>query len=143
MITPNHMEMITMGTTEDLATKYAAEIAAYEAKEAAKYAKKGRFGKWLADSVAKAEAARQAELERTRGWSQIVETGADVHKRVTATRLVATGVFAFAFKKTAGHVYLVTLDAGGTIVASEEHKAKDERKLRAQAAAYNRAHREC
>lgn len=40
------------------------------------------------------------------GATARVETGADAGKRITATRLVATGVFALAIKKKTGHVFL-------------------------------------
>ena len=35
-----------------------------------------------------------------------VESGADVERRVTATRLLAIGIFAFAAKKQKGSIYL-------------------------------------
>lgn len=35
-----------------------------------------------------------------------VENAADIQSRVTATRLLAIGIFAFAKKKQSGHVYL-------------------------------------
>jgi hypothetical protein len=73
------------------------------------------------------------------GWTQSVTAGSDAGKRVTITRMVATGVLpAFALKKRTGHVYLETFNAAGVLVASKEHPAKDEPKLRKQAAEFNR-----
>lgn len=43
------------------------------------------------------------------GATARVETGADIGKRVTITRLAVIGIFAFAAKKQAGHVFL-TID---------------------------------
>jgi hypothetical protein len=74
------------------------------------------------------------------GWTQSVTTGSDAGKRITATRLVTVGVFALAAKKRTGHIYLDTYNAAGVLVASDEHPAKDETKLRKQAAEFNRTH---
>jgi hypothetical protein len=41
-----------------------------------------------------------------RGAQARVESAADAGKRLTATRLVAFGVFALALKKQTGHVFL-------------------------------------
>lgn len=40
------------------------------------------------------------------GATARVENAADIQRRVTATRLLAIGIFAFAKKKQSGHVYL-------------------------------------
>lgn len=48
-----------------------------------------------------------AESHPLHGVTARVEAGSDLEKRVTATRLIAIGVFAFAAKKkTGGEVYL-------------------------------------
>jgi hypothetical protein len=41
-----------------------------------------------------------------------VEAAADIEKRITATRLLAVGVFAFAWKKKSGSIYL-TVEGDG------------------------------
>ena len=62
-----------------------------------------------------------------------VEQAADVQKRVTATRLVALGVFAFAAKKQTGHVYL-TVEGDGFefMVEVDAKKDSDARKFAAK-----------
>lgn len=82
----------------------------------------------------------QGDPGAAQGYHQIVSVGGDAHRRVTATRLMTTGVFAFAFKKRAGHVYLDTYTKDGVLISSEEHKLKDESKLRERAAKFNRNH---
>jgi hypothetical protein len=120
-------------TDDELATKYADEIAAYKARP------RGRLQR-LCDKINTATGAVEGDPGAARGYHQPVTVGGDAHRRVTATRLVATGVFAFAFKKRAGHVYLDTYTPDGVLVSSEEHKLKDERKLRERAAKFNRNH---
>jgi len=57
-----------------------------------------------------------------------VETSGDIGKRVTATRLLAVGIFAFAAKKKTGRVYL-TVEGDGfdimvEIAAKKESDAR-------------------
>lgn len=68
-----------------------------------------------------------------------VEAGADVGKRITATRLVALGVFALAAKKQTGHVYL-TIEGDGYDIAIDL-PAKKEPEARKFAAKVNAAAR--
>lgn len=74
-----------------------------------------------------------------RGATARVELGADIGKRVTATRLVTMGVFAFAAKKRAGHVFL-TIEGDGYQIAVEV-PAKHEAEARTFAAKVNAAAR--
>ena len=62
-----------------------------------------------------------------------VEQASDVQKRVTAARLVALGVFAFAAKKQTGHVFL-TIEGDGFEIAVEipAKKEADARKFAAK-----------
>lgn len=58
-------------------------------------------------------------------WAEItglaVEGPDEVEKRVTATRLLATGIFAFALKKKSKHAYLtVTTETGDVIFETEK-----------------------
>lgn len=58
-------------------------------------------------------------------WAEIkdlaVEGPDEVEKRVTATRLLATGIFAFALKKKSKHAYLtVTTETGEVIFETEK-----------------------
>ena len=68
-----------------------------------------------------------------KGATARVEQGADVAKRVTATRLATLGVFAFAAKKQTGHVYL-TIEGDGIDIAVEvpAKKEADARKFAAK-----------
>ncbi|NMM16642.1 MAG: hypothetical protein HHJ11_18815 [Phycicoccus sp.] len=62
------------------------------------------------------------------GTTARVEQGADVAKRVTATRLLALGVFALAVKKQQGHVFLTLegpeLDIAVEVLAKKEGDAR-------------------
>ncbi len=73
----------------------------------------------------------------TSGATARVERGSDIDKRVTATRLVALGVFALAAKKKTGHVFL-TIEGDGYEIAVEI-PAKKEADARAFAAKVNTA----
>lgn len=115
-------------TDDELEAKYADERAAFQLKQASK----SRFRRW-------AESA-PAPRDDQRGWTQQVVVGSDAGRRLTATRIVAVGIFALAAKKRAGHVYLETLNAQGVVVASTEYPAKKEADLRKQAATFNRRH---
>jgi multidrug efflux pump subunit AcrA (membrane-fusion protein) len=68
-----------------------------------------------------------------------VESAADVRRRVTATRVLAIGVFALVAKKAAGHVYL-TVEAPGYEFMVEV-PVKKEADARAFAASINNAAR--
>jgi len=48
----------------------------------------------------------------TAGVVATVDTGTDVRRRATATRVLAVGIFALAMKKQVGHVYL-TVEGDG------------------------------
>lgn len=102
------------------------------------------FVKWFKEGMARGAAELAArEPENTisaPGAYQTVTAGSDAGQRVTATRLLTTGVFAFAIKKRTGHVYLETHDANGVLVDVEEHPAKHEADLRKRAAKFNRQH---
>lgn len=63
-------------------------------------------------------------------WSDIrsveIEGPDEVQKRVTATRLIGLGVFAFAAKKKQKHAYVtVTSDDGEAIFETDKHTPKD------------------
>ena len=66
------------------------------------------------------------------------EHGADVGSRVTATRVMLTGVFALALKKNKNKVYVAVEFADGSQVLIEA-KAKDEKKAREFASKVNQA----
>jgi len=66
-----------------------------------------------------------------------VESAADVRQRVTATRVLAIGVFALVAKKAAGHVYLTVEAPGFEFVA--EIPVKKEADARSFAAKINDA----
>jgi hypothetical protein len=66
-----------------------------------------------------------------------VEAGGDIGKRITATRLVALGVFALAAKKKSGHVFL-TVESDGFEFAVEV-PVKKEAEARKFAAKINTA----
>jgi hypothetical protein len=62
-----------------------------------------------------------------------VESGADVRSRMTATRILAIGVFALAAKKQVGHVYL-SVEGNGYefVVEVPVKKESDARKFAAK-----------
>ena len=66
-----------------------------------------------------------------------VETSGDIGSRVTATRLLAIGIFALAAKKKSGHVYLTVEGDGFDIMV--EIKAKKESDARQFATKINNA----
>lgn len=66
------------------------------------------------------------------------EHGANVGSRVTATRVVLTGVFALALKKNKNKVYVAIETRGGEQLLIEA-KAKDEKKAREFVAKLNKA----
>ena len=68
-----------------------------------------------------------------------VETASDIRSRVTATRLLAIGVFAFAAKKKTGHVYLTVEHPDYTFMV--EVPVKKETKAREFATKINTASR--
>ena len=67
------------------------------------------------------------------GATARVESGADIRRRATATRVLAIGVFAFAMKKQVGHVFL-TVEGDGFEFAVEVpvKKESDARKFAAK-----------
>lgn len=69
------------------------------------------------------------------GATARIESGADVEKRVTLTRLVGLGLFAFGAKKLSGHVYLTIDHPEYQIVV--ELKAKEDGAARKFAAIVN------
>ena len=71
------------------------------------------------------------------GATARVESAADVRRRVTATRVLAVGVFALAAKKQTGHVFLTVEGAGFEFVV--EVPVKKEAEARAFAARINSA----
>ena len=73
------------------------------------------------------------------GATARVEAASDIKNRVTATRLVALGVFAFAAKKHSGHVYLTVEGDGFEFVV--EVPIKKEADARKFAAKINNASR--
>ena len=119
------------------------------------------FKEWAEKTAAAGKAAQLAQAERkvidrfesvtltastithgattgpVQGAVARVEQAADVQKRVTATRLIALGVFAFAAKKQTGHVYL-TIEGDGYEIAVEV-PAKRETAARKFAAKVNTA----
>jgi len=62
-----------------------------------------------------------------------VEAAADIEKRITATRLLAVGVFALAWKKRSGSIYL-TVEGDGFefVVEVSVKKESDARKFAAK-----------
>ena len=82
---------------------------------------------------------RSADLDRmlALGASARVETGADVQRRVTVTRLATLGLLAFALRKESGHLY-VTFDLAGDTVHLVKINVKHEEKARRWAAEFNR-----
>jgi hypothetical protein len=86
----------------------------------------------------KALGVKSADTDRllAAGALAAVETGADVHGRVTATRLVTLGVFALAARKQAGHVYITFDTAEGTVHVVKVD-VKHEAKARKWAAEFN------
>ena len=66
-----------------------------------------------------------------------VDNGADVRRRVTATRVLTVGVFALATKKQVGHLYL-TIEGNG-FAFMVEVPVKKETKAREFAAKVNNA----
>ena len=74
------------------------------------------------------------------GVTARVESGSALEKRVTATRLVAMGVFAFAAKKKRGGESWLTLESD-QVFWSVEVKRGDEAKAREFAAKVNQAAR--
>ena len=66
------------------------------------------------------------------------EHGANIGSRLTATRVVLTGVFALALKKNKNKVYVAVELADGEQVLIEA-KAKDEKKARTFATKVNQA----
>ena len=73
------------------------------------------------------------------GATARVELASDIRRRVTATRLVTIGVFAFAAKKNSGHVYLTVEHPDYEFVV--EISAKKESDARKFAAKINNAAR--
>lgn len=74
---------------------------------------------------------RGTETHPLDGVTARVESGSDLEKRVTATRLVALGVFAFAAKKKSGGEAFLTVEGPGFFWTIEV-----DRKKRAQAQAF-------
>lgn len=72
-----------------------------------------------------------------KGATARVESAADVRRRVTATRVLAIGVFALAAKKQAGHLYLTVEAPGFEFVV--EVPVKKEAEARGFAAKINNA----
>lgn len=72
------------------------------------------------------------------GASAYVDAGGELRQRITATRLVALGPFALAFKKTVGDrdVYLA-IENGGQVTGIQVNP-KDEAKARQWARQFNR-----
>lgn len=118
-------------TDDELEAKYAAERAAFQLKQA----QQGRFRRWISNNT-----VPTSPVDSQAGWTQQVVVGGDVGRCITATRVLAVGVFALAARKRTGHVYLDTYNADGVMVASAEYKAKHESALRKQAAEFNRKH---
>ena len=58
------------------------------------------------------------------GVSATVETGEEMHRRITATRLVLTGVFAWAIKKKSGGTYFLTIEGPGFAWVEEVDRKK-------------------
>ena len=56
-----------------------------------------------------------------------VEAGEDLHRRVTATRVVLTGVFALALKKKAGGTSFLTIEGPGFAWVEEVDRKKKEK----------------
>jgi hypothetical protein len=71
------------------------------------------------------------------GAHATLETTGDVHRRVTATRLLATGVFAFALKKKRDDRTLWLTIEGHGFQAVAEVDPKNERVARAWMAEFN------
>ncbi len=67
-----------------------------------------------------------------------LEHGANIGSRVTATRIVLTGVFALALKKNKNKVYVIIETQSGEQILIEG-KVKDETKARAFVAKVNQA----
>lgn len=74
---------------------------------------------------------RGKEERSLAGVTARVEAGSDLEKRVTATRLVTLGVFAFAAKKKSGGEAFLTVEGPGFFWTIEV-----DRKKRAQAQAF-------
>lgn len=83
------------------------------------------------------EISYKNQIRFIKGGRARVEAGADAQQRVTATRLVALGVFAFAAKKTLGSVYLIVEHPDYSFVV--EVPAKKEAEAREFAAKINSA----
>jgi len=71
------------------------------------------------------------------GATAHVETAADARRRITATRVLAIGIFALAAKKQAGHVYLTVEHPDYAFAV--EIPVKKEAEARAFAAKINNA----
>lgn len=80
------------------------------------------------------------ERQPLSGVSARVESGSDLEKRVTATRLVAMGVFAFAAKKKSGGESYLTIE-GPEFFWTFEVDRNDRAKAQAFAAKVNDAAR--
>lgn len=78
--------------------------------------------------------------ETTEPATARVETGAELDRRVTVTRLAAMGLFALRFKKETGGESWLTVE-NDTVFWVVEVDRKDDRKAREFAAAVNRASR--
>jgi hypothetical protein len=77
------------------------------------------------------------ELSRA-GWHATLETGASVGSRVTATRLLAGGVLAFAAKKVTGDLYVIFTAPDGSDQHMATVPAKSETGVRHWIMKYNR-----
>ena len=64
------------------------------------------------------------------GVSATVEAGEELRRRVTATRVLATGVFALALKKKSGGTFFLTIEGPGFAWVEEVGRKDHEKALR-------------
>lgn len=64
------------------------------------------------------------------GVSATVESGEELHRRITATRILAVGVFAVAFKKKSGGTFFLTIEGPGFAWVEEVGRKDQEKAMR-------------
>lgn len=108
-------------------------------KDASRKAKYNHFGVTLT----RASIVYQGHGGFLAGATACVTTAANNQTRVTATRLVTIGLFAFAAKKVSGSVYLMVDNPTSGYQFVVEIPAKRETQAREFAAEINRAAKKC